>query len=204
MPKKKTLAFDRKTRRALKAFVRPRAQDCADEKPMPTKTKKRVNFGKTTAGANSATSYEQILLPRITTDILVHPYDTQTFGHMHLTVFAHLFPKIDYIFVTRRTKEISNGYEESLQQLGFFSARDYDTFTDWLEGYLKKFGPCTGHAYPPPIDGHYPFHAPSKPHKSYEEEWLWIIDNCAGEVRHGSNLWLFADEDDACLFELWK
>jgi hypothetical protein len=177
----------------------------------------------TSASANSikggsAKPMKLTYLPPITGSLFVSHHTSDDL-HWHLKVAEKLLPDIDWTFVCRTTGE----NEVSMDQMAFYSQADKETFETWMTSYLEKFG---GHAdlmLPAPLGGDFPYTVRSNFNRtraatnnlslsnsvssddSYEqqlEQWLWILDNCEGEVRHAGTFWFFADKGDAALFKI--
>jgi hypothetical protein len=109
-----------------------------------------------------------------------------------------------------------------MDQMAFYSESDKEVFETWMARYLEKFGAHNDLMLPAPLDGGFPFTVRSNFERtrsannqslsnsassddSYEqklEQWLWILENCEGEVRHAGDFWFFADKGDAALFKI--
>ncbi len=85
--------------------------------------------------------------------------------------------------------------------------KEYSIARKWFDWYFAKFH-NRRRAYPQPVD-FYSEDSVFVPYESDEyivrnEHWIWILQNCRGEVRYTDNIWFFASKEDAILFRLRK
>ncbi len=223
--------LDRKTRRAIENLVNQQVNQANTGSAKKssfslnssgyitgTGMSSGVSFG--SLGSAKASKADPIELPPITGQLHVSRYYIDDL-RFHLRVFDEGNPQIDYTLVARSTEP----NEISFDQLAFYSEADKLAFEGWMDRYLEKFGKHTDLLLPPPLDGAYPHtlrsnfnrkRAATAQNSSFNnavssddlveeqmlEQWVWILDNCEGEVRHAGAFWFFAENSDATLFKM--
>lgn len=123
----------------------------------------------------------------------------------HHKVFNHFYPSVRY-------------YSLNYETIAFGNEKDRQSYEQWHDEYIKKFGEYDAFDFPPPVDGVYPYiesvyiennratvskSLRSKSERSSQmEKWLWCLENCESEVRVVENALYFASEEDAALYRI--
>lgn len=219
MSKRKTVPQDRKTRRLIarmekleQLVVKTNAvkQATTSAAYWSTGTNSLSSsvgaWASTSGGAKHAKSSPPQYMPPLTGDVFMTPHTVDEL-HWHIDVFQKLHPEIVCVEAspTSHDEQVF-----SKTQIGFTNVEDRDFFNKWIEQYLTKFGGDTDNMIPLPTDGTYPHTvtygtadtADTLDNNELLTKWIWLMENCEGEVRKAGQVWFFALQSDAALFKL--